>query len=116
MRFRRIYWVTEQYDAQGQSEVTGVYTSIPDLIELGLGTRDVSNKTAGFRLSLVELDTSRPTLFCFSSPDFSEVSARLAPILQGGELTQDEVSRLRTAQGSAPVDHGATRRSSRAPG
>jgi len=97
MRFRRIYWVTEQVDEQGLSEVTGVFTSIPDLVDLGLGTRDICPKQAGFRISLCELDsTGSPILTC-SSPSFDGFEDALQPIVESGEISASEYASLTDA-------------------
>lgn len=97
MRFRRIYWVTEQVDEQGMSEVTGIFTSIPDLVDLGLGVRDACPKKAGFRISLCELDsTGSPILTC-SSPSFDGLQEALQPIVQSGEISVSEYASLTDA-------------------
>jgi hypothetical protein len=92
MRFRRIYWVTEQMEAGGKSRVVGIYTSIPDLIETGLPA--LPDKAAGFRVSLCELDSNQPPVTSFESPDFSGVSEALEPIVKGGEFTVEEARAL----------------------
>lgn len=46
--FRKLYWVVEERDGAGY-RVSGVYTSVPDLIDNGLVSSDV-------RISLVPLD------------------------------------------------------------
>ncbi|MCH8273752.1 MAG: hypothetical protein IH851_03095 [Armatimonadetes bacterium] len=97
IKFRRIFWVTEQFDDEGFSEVTGIYTSVPDLIETGLGTRVYGDKKAGFRITLCALDTTRPPLLSFSSPDFQNVEAHLAQFVESGEMSSDEVARLAEA-------------------
>ena len=97
MRFRRIYWVTEQVDENGNSDVTGVYTSIPDLIELGLGIRDVSDKKAAYRLSLCELDSKDKPLLTIESPNFEGLADDLRPILESGEISHEEYASLQDA-------------------
>jgi hypothetical protein len=97
MRFRRIYWVTEQVDEHGLSEVTGVFTSIPDLVDLGLGTRDVSNKQAAFRISLCELDSSGSPILTCESPSFDGFEDALQPIVQSGEMSASEFASLTEA-------------------
>lgn len=92
MRFRRIYWVTEQLDEDGRSQVTGVFTSVHDLLEHGIGIRDISDKRAGYRISLVELDSPKLPLCVFTSPDFGDVAKTLQPFVETGELSADEVS------------------------
>lgn len=97
MRFRRIYWVTEQYDEEGKSEVTGVFTSIPDLIESGIGCRPASQKQTGFRICLCELDSREPPLVRFESPDFNNVEEALSKLVRDAELSHEDVVRLADA-------------------
>ncbi len=97
MRFRRIYWVTEQVDGQGQSEVTGVFTSIPDLIDIGLGVRDISEKQAAFRISLCELDSSGSPILTCESPSFDGFEEALQPIVASGEMSASEYASLTDA-------------------
>jgi hypothetical protein len=97
MRFRRIYWVTEQFDSEGRSHVTGVFTSVHDLVENGVGVRDISDKQSGYRVSLVELDSKNMPLCVFCSPDFGDVEAALQPYVESGEMTAEEVARIREA-------------------
>lgn len=92
MRFRRIYWVTEQFDEDGRSQVTGVFTSVHDLIQHGIGIRDICDKRAGFRVSLVELDSPKMPLCVFASPEFGNVPEALRQFVESGELSADEVS------------------------
>jgi hypothetical protein len=97
MRFRRIYWVTEQFDADGKSEVTGVFTSIPDLIDTGLGVRSVCAKQAGFRVSLCELDSGSKPILSMSSPDFAGFEDQVRPVMQTGEISHEEYNSLADA-------------------
>jgi hypothetical protein len=97
MRFRRIYWVTEQLDEGGHSEVTGVFTSIPDLIDLGLGVRDISEKTSRFRISLCELDSKDMPLLTLESPGFDDFHQKLEPFLNTGEFSREELNSLADA-------------------
>lgn len=97
MRFRRIYWVTEQLDKEGRSEVTGVYTSIPDLVETGIKMKDFCKKKDGFRITLWALDTDNPPLLEICSPNFHDVEEKLTPFIQTGEITSEEAVRLAEA-------------------
>jgi hypothetical protein len=94
MRFRRIYWVTEQLGAGDKSVVTGVYTSVHDLLEHGLAMRDFVEFKDGIRLTLVELDSAGKPILSASSPDFAEMQEGLKPLAQSGELTAEECARL----------------------
>lgn len=97
MKFRRIYWVTEQFNEDGLSEVTGVFTSVPDLLETGLGVTDRSQYKAGFRITLCALDSRGPSLITLTSTDFSDCEDKLAPFVQSGEITEDEAARMKAA-------------------
>ena len=94
MRFRRIYWVTEQVASDGTSEVTGVFTSIPDLVDTGLGVRSVSEKDAGFRVTLCELDSGLEPLMRFESPTFDGFEEKVQTIIQTGEMSLEEYNSL----------------------
>jgi len=97
MRFRRIYWVTEQFEDGGKSHVVGVYTSIPDLIETGLSS--IPNKPAGYRVSLYELDSKAAPVVSFNSTDFSGVREAIDPLVKGGEFSHEEANSLVEALG-----------------
>jgi hypothetical protein len=88
MMFRRLYWVTEQIDAQS-SQVTGVYTSIPDLIRKGL---DMHGKD--FRLTLTKLDCSEGRLGSWQSPAFEGLEERLQDFVATDEFSQEHCSAL----------------------
>ena len=92
MRFRRIYWVTEKLFEDGHSEVAGVYTSIPDLIDVGL-------KSAGedFRLNLCELDCPSSPLLSLEKAQFNTLIEKLSPMVKDGEFSSEDVSRLSLA-------------------
>ena len=94
MRFRRIYWVTEQLGHDGSSEVTGVFTSIPDLVDTGLGIRNASAKNAGFRVTLCELDSGLEPLMRFESPTFEGFEENVQAIIQTGEMSLEEYNTL----------------------
>lgn len=97
MKFRRIYWVTEQLDESGRGEVTGVYTSIPDLVEYGLFMKDHCDKKAALRLTLCELDATKPPLVRLTSPDFGDVEQVLEQFVKDGEITHEDVVTLADA-------------------
>ncbi|MBX3120055.1 MAG: hypothetical protein KF784_13395 [Fimbriimonadaceae bacterium] len=95
MVFRRIYWVTEQIDNNGKSQVTGVYTSIHDLVGNGLRWIDGEPaEFATFRLSLVKLDYSGGVLGCWESPNFDTLAADLQPFVATQEFTIEDVTQL----------------------
>lgn len=96
MVFRRIYWVTEQLDAEGRGLVTGVYTSIPDLTAKGLRWLEGS-PTANFRISLVKLDSPAAPLGCWSGPEFANFEAEMTPYVQTKEFTKSDIEFLASA-------------------
>ncbi len=91
MMFRRLYWVVEEVEGTGQSQVTGVYTSIQDLIKHGLGCVDVGNE---IRLTLTKLDSSKPPLGCWSSPRFDSLEGDMRPYIETDEFTEDQCKAL----------------------
>lgn len=87
MMFRKLYWVTESVDELGHSHVTGVFTSIPDLIEKGL-THEIGAQT--LRLSLLKLDCENGCFGTWSSPTFAGIGEKLTDFVNTGEFTFDE--------------------------
>jgi hypothetical protein len=90
--FRRLYWVTEEVAASGDSGVTGVYTSIPDLVKNGIQSRN--GQPSRFRLSLVKLDSARGTLGTWEAPGFSGIEDALQPFVQKEDFTADQCQSL----------------------
>lgn len=94
MKFRKLYWVTEQLDSDGRSEIAGVYTSIPDLVERGAHWCAEIDKTAHFRLSLVKLDSNSRPLGSWTSPAFEGIEDDLATYVETQEMTTTEIEGL----------------------
>jgi len=86
--FRRLYWVTEEVTADGDSGVTGVYTSIPDLVKNGIESRN--GTPSRFRLSLVKLDSLNGKLGTWEAPGFSGIEDALQPYVQKEDFTADQ--------------------------
>ncbi len=84
--FRRLYWVVEEVEQTGQSQVIGVYTSIQDLIARGLGCIDAGND---IRLTLTKLDSTKPPLGCWASPRFGDLEKDLQEYVKTDEFTQE---------------------------
>ena len=101
-KFRKIYWVTEQVNAIGQSAVTGVYTSIPDLVDHGLHLCDGVAHRDAFRLSLVELDRCG-ALGAWTSPGFDGVKEDLMAFVATAELVEQDVESLAGALEAHPL-------------
>ncbi|MCB0825298.1 MAG: hypothetical protein KDC26_03850 [Armatimonadetes bacterium] len=93
MKFRRLYWVTEQIDADGKSTLGGVFTSIYDLTHKGLKWNDSVNGK-GFRLSLVKLDCESGPLGTWNGPDFSGLEEDLEPFIASTEFDRPSVEQL----------------------
>jgi hypothetical protein len=92
MMFRCLYWVAEQVDTDGRSNVTGVYTSIQDLIHIGLhwceGTSGV------FRLTLVKPDSFNTPLGVYEGPSFKGLREELDRLVTGSEYSGEEAIEL----------------------
>jgi hypothetical protein len=94
--FRRLYWVVEQLDTEGRSRVTGVYTSIPDLIHKGLNwCSDFSGKNV--RLSLVKPDTFDRPLGMWTPDNLSDFATELSAFIKTNEMTEAEIKDLKAA-------------------
>ena len=94
MKFRKIYWVTEQVGSDGSSRVAGVYTSIQDLMSRGVQWMDGIEKRAGFRLTLVQLDSDRVPLGAWVTPDFSGLEQDLQEYVATDELNTQDIEQL----------------------
>jgi hypothetical protein len=93
MYFRRLYWVTEKLSKDGKSEVVGVYTSIPDLIDEGLVWFE-NHKHHHLRISLVKLDSSKAPLGCWHSPLFKGMHEDLGEYVITHDFTDEECREL----------------------
>jgi hypothetical protein len=93
MMFRKLYWVTEQIEPNGTSQVTGVYTSIPDLVRHGLRWTE-QNSGGEFRLTLTKLDCVKPPLKSWSSPEFTGLESDLQEFINTDEFSQDQCKAL----------------------
>ncbi|RYG48813.1 hypothetical protein EON79_03310 [bacterium] len=89
--FRRLYWVTEQMEADGRSAVTGVYTSIPDLLRHGLHWGDDAH---GLRVTLTKLDSEKEPLGVWSPPDYEGLAEALQPYVRTDEMAPEHVDAL----------------------
>jgi hypothetical protein len=91
MMFRRLYWVTEEVEAQGGSGVTGVYTSIPDLVRNGIESRN--GKPSKLRLSLVKLDCAEGPLGVWEAP-YSGLADSLQDYVKTEEFMPEQCQAL----------------------
>jgi hypothetical protein len=91
MMFRKLYWVTESVDEVGRSQVMGVFTSVPDLIEKGLKFAELeTSPTRMLRLTLLKLDCSGSPFGSWTSPTFAGIGERLSEFVDTNEFTFDE--------------------------
>ncbi len=91
--FRRLYWIVEQVATDGSSRVTGVYTSIQDLVGKGLNWSDgVAGR--GLRLALVKPDTFDRPLGTWTGGTLAGIGADLQAYIQTHEFSEEEVSTL----------------------
>ncbi len=98
MMFRKLYWVTEQLQ-NGSTSVTGVYTSVHDLIKSGLSWRGETTPDTTLRLTLVKLDSSNGPLGQWDASNLSALGSDLEPFVKTDEFRLDEVLDLVEALG-----------------
>jgi len=96
MKFRKLYWVTEQIGDDNQSSVLGVFTSIPDLIRIGLRPDGPASRGT-LRLSLFQLDTEFGPLATWTAPEFDHLCENLQPFVKTDEFTAMECGKLVSA-------------------
>jgi hypothetical protein len=89
--FRKLYWVTEHVNENGESKVLGVYTSIPDLIRHGLPE---APKGGQLRLTLTKLDSSQEPLGRFVAPAFDGIEEKLEEFIRTEEFSKDHCNSL----------------------
>lgn len=82
--YRKLYWVVEE-EADAGYAVTGVFTSIPDLLEDGLVGKDL-------RLTLTPLDKRDAKIGSWT--EFSGIAADLEPLIETGEFRREDVLAL----------------------
>jgi hypothetical protein len=88
--FRKLYWVTEQVQPDGKSHVTGVFTSIPNLVKEGFAC----NELGRLRLTLTKLDSEDGALGRWTAPNFSGLEERLSEFVATDEFTRDHCESL----------------------
>ena len=94
MTFRRLYWVTEEVSASGGSGVTGVYTSIPDLIKNGIESRN--GQPSQLRISLVKLDSAKGPLNVWEAP-YADIETALQEYVKTEEFSAEQCRSLASA-------------------
>lgn len=95
MKFRILHWVTESLAADGTSQVTAIFTSIPDLIDSGL-TQELPDGHR-LRVSLVKLDCVKGPLGVWTGPKFEGMEPMLEHLQSTQELTPMEFKLLQAA-------------------
>ena len=91
MMFRKLYWVTEGVNADHDSMVLGVFTSIPDLIKNGLPTAE---RYPSYRISLVKLDSPQTPLGTWQSPEFNGLRDAMQAYIATDEFSADQCENL----------------------
>ncbi len=94
MRFRKLYWVTEQLQEGGRSQLRGVYTSIFDIRSKGFKWLESCGDHKGVRVSLVKLDSTGEPLGTWSSPDFEGMETDLQQFVNTGEFDEQSCEEL----------------------
>lgn len=94
MKFRKLYWVTEQVASDGKSEVAAVFTSIQDLTDSGVHWIEDIDKKSAFRLTLVKLDSKQKPLGTWTSPDYPGIEDDLAEYVKTDEISSIQVEEL----------------------
>ena len=92
MMFRRLYWVTEEVNAKGDSGVTGVYTSIPDLVRGGIQSRN--GRPSRLRLSLCKLDCADGPMGVWEGPAFAGIGDSLEDFVKTEDFSADQCQML----------------------
>lgn len=93
MRFRSLYWVLEQVERDGRSHLAGVFTSIPDLISIGLKCES-REATHQIRLSLVKLDAKGGPLRSWCECQFGNIADDLLEYVRSRDFSLEEVALL----------------------
>jgi hypothetical protein len=91
--FRKLYWVTEQIQSDGKSQVTGVFTSIPNLVKEGFACNELTT----LRLSLTKLDSETGPLGTWTGPDFDGLTERLGDFVRTDEFSAEQCDSLTSA-------------------
>lgn len=94
MKFRKLYWVTEQLNNDGQSQLRGVYTSIFDIRSKGFKWLESCGDHKGIRVSLVKLDSMDKPLGTWSSPNFDNMREDLQQYISTGEFDEQSCDEL----------------------
>ncbi|MER3495727.1 MAG: hypothetical protein C4320_02235 [Armatimonadota bacterium] len=90
--FRKLYWVSEEIDENGKSHVSGVFTSIPNLLQKGFPA-----KSESLRLNLCKLDACCSPLLTWEAGSFDQVSEQLKPFVETEEFSPEHVAMLQHA-------------------
>ena len=89
--FRKLYWVTEHLQENGTSKVAGIFTSIPDLMRIGLATE------TPIRLTLAKLDSPSAPFGTWIGPEYDGLEAKLEEFIQTDEFSREHCQALMKA-------------------
>lgn len=90
--FRRLYWVTEEHSADGSVHATGVYTSVPDLLEKGL--RFVGEESSHLTLKLIKLDSRKGPIGAWGKDNLGSLESEMQQFIETGEVSIEHVNNL----------------------
>lgn len=94
MMFRKLYWVTEHVTPKGASEIVGVYTSIPHLLQSGLGH---APRGCRLRLTLTKLDCPEGPLGRWTESQFDQLEKDLSQFIETEEFSKEHCASLCSA-------------------
>ncbi len=95
MTFRRVYWVVEHLTESKKSGVFGVYTSIPDLTDIGIPNFLKHYKYEHLRLNLVKLDSHHKPFGTYTYAETERLFEDLQAFIDAGDFSTDEVNSLK---------------------
>ncbi len=91
--FRKLFWIVEQCGTDGCSRVTGIYTSIQDLVGKGLVWSN-GGAVQDLRLTLIKPDTFDQNLGTWKGPEFAGMATDMQAFILRHEFSQEEVDTL----------------------
>jgi hypothetical protein len=87
MMFRKLYWVAEDLQPSGSSQIRGVFTSVPNLLRCGL---EEGLNLSQFRLSLTRLDCPCGTIATWSGDRFRTMGDDLVQFVATEDITEEQ--------------------------
>lgn len=91
--FRRLYWIVEQVANDGSARITGIYSSIQDLVHVGLKWSESSSGRV-LRLTLVKPDTFDAPFGQWTADQTDQLTQDLEPFKASREYSEEEIKTL----------------------